>query len=124
MQYRDYYISLVDYGYIIQDGHDNFVMLCDTEQEAIEAIDSMLDNDEHGLDKQPVDCNFMRLFDKYCRKLPNKCYIEDKTTTTNEKALLRFIRSFEKNFKVKVLYTHKIIENQYYYMITSIESNQ
>ena len=121
IEYRGFYLKINECGCVIQDGHDNFVMLCDNESDATETLDDLLDHKKEDCHKKSNDTNWLSLFEKYCKRLPDKCYIQDKMTTTNEKIFKNFIKAFEKDFDVKVHYKHKLIEDQYCYFVDQIE---
>ena len=115
MQYNGYNLQIVDDGCIIRDNKGNYLLMVDTEDEAYEYIDNV-NNKEVKLPNTGYD-----KFIQYCNKLPGKCFINEKLATTNERALKRFISSFEKSSNYKVFTSTDIIDGEYLFTVISVE---
>jgi len=115
MEYNDYQIQFSDYGCIIRDSKGKYIGQTINEDEAMEFIDELNEKNEPIVVK-----DLYEQFCKYCKSLPGKCYIDDKLATTNEEALIRFIKSFEKQNGVKIKYNMIIKGCEYFYIIEEI----
>lgn len=89
MEYRGYTIYYSDFGVVIRDGNGKFVIEVVSEPEAEEWIDAILDEPE----------DMYRPFVIYSKKLPGRCFMNDKLATTSRQALQRFMTSFKKKYE-------------------------
>lgn len=107
-------------GCIIRDENGNFVMELATEDEALEWIE---DNENSYNDREEVHVDLYDQFVAYCKKLPGKCFLDRRLATTNEKALKRFIQSFEKARNAKVRYYADFLGGEYFFIVHEVEEN-
>jgi hypothetical protein len=96
MDYRGYHIQYSDFGVIVRDSKGKFIIEVVSESEAEEWIDAMLDN----------LTDMYKPFSLYCKKLPGRCFMEDKLATTSKQALNRFIEGFKKKEENIEIITH------------------
>lgn len=117
MQYRGYEIQIVEYGCIIRNNKGEYVISVDTESEAEDYI-----NDIHNakLELFRTKIDWYERFCLYCKKLPGKCYINDKLATTNQSKLNSFIKSFENATHTKIHYHSEIIEGERFYLVDQV----
>ncbi len=61
-------------------------------------------------------------FEKYCHKLPGKCYPETagKMATTHGEALHRFVLPFIKKNNAEITITIKNLNNNLYYIVEDV----
>lgn len=126
MQYKKYEIQVTEDGCIIRDSIGNFISSTATDTEAKEYIDDLddeplqINTNLNEVKKTPNSHEYMDVFRKYCAKLPGKCEIDGYLATTNEPALCRFIKSFEKLWNVTVHYKSVIRGGEYFYLVDDI----
>lgn len=101
------------------DGNDYYIKLngqkiyFPTYDEAEEYIN---ENPQIETNKRRID--IFEQFKLYCKKLQGKIFIDGAMATYNEKALIRFINSFEKTHNCKIDYEKTIIDGETYCLIT------
>ena len=116
IEYNNYSIQVSDYSCIIRDSSGKYVGQTMNEDEAMEFIDDLNEETEKPINENDLYTQFCR----YCKSLPGKCYIDDKLATTNEEALLRFIKPFEKQNNVRIKYSMIIKGCEHFYIIDEI----
>ena len=118
MQYNNFDLQITSDGCIIRDSAGKFVAYTETDKSAIELIDECID-----IPTIQKSYNLYRQFERYCKKLPGKCYINDQLVTSNKKALTRFTNSFQKLSNTTINYTSLYSGGETFYTIRSIERN-
>lgn len=118
MQYKNYEIQCTDSSYIIRDSCGNYIVSTESDTEAIQYIDDLLNNNK--ITAKPNKIDWYDRFCNYCIKLPYKCYIKGQLATTNEKVLNKLITSFEKSNKVKIYYYSKVIDGERFYIVDKV----
>lgn len=118
MQYNGYEIQTTADGCIIRDNKGNYLVATPTDEEAKEYIDDLIEENNNINISQKID--YYKNFILYCNKLPGKIFIDDKLATTNEAALNRFIKSFEKLHDVRVNYSNQYRGGEYFYIVEDI----
>lgn len=84
-----------------------------TDIDAEEYIDSLAGKEE----KEITIPNISERFNLYCKSLPGKCFRDGRLATTNERALKRFITSFETATGVKITYQAENVGGEWFYVI-------
>ena len=110
-----YTTQITHSGCLIRDGSGKIVLEVPTEEEALEWIE---ENENSN-----IDTNSMTLYTKfktYCGKLPGRCFLDSGMATTNERALLRFIDSFEKSNHAKVIYKVEFHGNERFFVVIDV----
>ena len=115
MQYNCYELQLTENGCIIRDSKGKYVLLADTEDEACEYVDSLVNREV-----KPLNTAYDK-FVQYCDKLPGKCFINEKLATTNEKALNRYKAEFESISTYRVFTAMESCGGEYFFIVTSVE---
>lgn len=123
MRFNDFNIVESDYGYIIRDKYNRFILEVSTEDEAEEYIENYIDNyNKKEITKKEVDIDIEKIFINYCSRLPNVRYPDDCVLeTTNEQALNRFIDSFKKSYNVEISKGTKTRGDETYFVVYDIE---
>ena len=104
-------------GCIVRDEKGSFVIELPTEEEALEWI---RDNKDSYIREEKITISPYEQFIYYCKNLPGKCFLDRKLATTNEKALKKFIDSFEKVRDVKVTTTIESRGGEYFYIVDDV----
>ena len=113
----DFTTQVTQDGCIVRDDRGNFVIELATEDEAFEWIK---DNADRYVREEPIKISLEDQFIYYCNKLPGKCFLDRRMATTNEKALKKFIKSFEKARNAKVIYDVDFVGGEYFFIVTDV----
>ena len=128
MRYRGYEIQTTEEGCIVRNSKGDYLVSTPTYDEAAEYVDDLIDDASTEKELKEYKANsidWYNRFDKYCNKLPGKCYPEDRGYfgTTNRTTLSRFIKSFEQATNTKVFVDSKYIDGELFYIVVRVEHN-
>ena len=113
----DFTTQVTQDGCIVRDENGSFIIELPTEEEALEWI---RDNENSYKREEKITISPYEQFVYYCKNLPGKCFLDRKLATTNEKALKKFINSFEKARNAKVIYEVDYIGGEYFYIVEDV----
>lgn len=117
MQYKGYEIQIAEYGCIIRNNKGEYIKSVDNEIEAEDYINDLI-NVKTDLTEIKID--WYERFCRYCKKLPGKCYINNKLATTNQTKLNSFIKSFENATNTNIHYHAELIDCERLYIVDQV----
>lgn len=121
MQYMGYEMQITDEGCIIRDSKGEYIDCMATENEAKEYIDDLIEDDSLNLNELSTD--WYSRFERYCRKLPGKCYpTEDRSKfgTIYDSILDRYIMAFESVTHTKILTELFVKDSERYKIVKEV----